>query len=74
MTGPMRPKQMKIRTDPEADTTQGEKAESQSQPKRGVATTEQMDMIRKQTAMCFTFRASSCSRNGERVASRDPME
>ena len=39
---PMRPKQMKMRTDPEAETTQGEKAESQSQPKRGVATTVSM--------------------------------
>jgi len=57
-----------------------------------------MDMMRKHTAMCFTFRANSCceknvvlkanlikennknprktitSRNGDRVASRDPME
>ena len=38
----MSPKQMKMRTDPEAETTQGEKAESQSQPKRGVATTVSM--------------------------------
>jgi len=65
---------MKMRTDPEAETTQGENAESQSQPKNGVATTEQMDIIRKQTAMCFTFRASSCSRKGDKVASREPME
>ena len=36
---------MKIRTDPEADTTHGEKAESQSQPKRGVATTESYIVI-----------------------------
>ena len=93
---PIRPKQTKMRTDPEAETTQGENAESQSQPKNGVATTkvesygwyenhplsdmsdmsdmseiynlckcgnvkpEQMDMMRKQTAMCFTSRASSC--------------
>ena len=37
---PMSPKQRKISTDPEAETTQGEKAESQSQPKKGVAITE----------------------------------
>ena len=36
---PIRPKQRKMRTDPEAETTQGENAESQSQPKKGVATT-----------------------------------
>ena len=37
---PISPKQRKISTDPEAETTQGEKAESQSQPKKGVAITE----------------------------------
>ena len=37
---PIRPKQAKMRTDPEAETTQGENAESQSQPKNGVATTK----------------------------------
>ena len=37
---PIRPKQTKMRTDPEAETTQGENAESQSQPKNGVATTK----------------------------------
>ena len=55
-----------------ADTTQGEKAESHSQPKMGVARTEQRDITKKAMAICFTFRSRS-SRKGERVDSIVPM-
>lgn len=70
--GPMRPKQIKMRTAPQDETTQGERAESHIHPNRGVATTEQMDIMRKQTAMCLTSRSIPCKK-GDKVASRDPI-
>ena len=42
--------------------------ESQSQPKRGVARTEQMDMIRKARAILVMGKSRLVDRKGDRVA------